>query len=377
MKIEIRLIRSDGGTQTRAVLDQATLAEYEQAWLDGAEFPPVVVFHDGTEYWLADGFHRVRSAVMAGLAGIEAEVRQGTRRDAVLFSVGANADHGLRRSNADKRRAVELLLRDGEWAAWSDREIARRCNVTHPFVAALREELARASGNGYQMERRFQRGGETYTMRTENIGAAAERLSAPGADSGSSGATAAQGWQADHVSAVGQSSQAGQDAQANQVGQIGAVAPVYHAGQVGRPGGNDGGLMADLAPRSQSVGRMELGPVQAGTRSPSGADTDAVTRARQAIAAELAGVEAPPAAVNQAAVDESRQSGRCPACGKTPWGYSFTQDRGWTCSYCSAVVVLTAVTPQAGGTIEMSKCPACGKPVMPGAAFCRNCGAEV
>jgi hypothetical protein len=38
----------------------------------------------------------------------------------VLHSAGANAMHGLRRTNADKRRTVMLLLQDEEWAAWSD-----------------------------------------------------------------------------------------------------------------------------------------------------------------------------------------------------------------------------------------------------------------
>lgn len=44
----------------------------------------------------------------------------------------------MRRTNADKRRAVLRLLDDAEWAVWSDREIARRCGVAHPFVAKLR-----------------------------------------------------------------------------------------------------------------------------------------------------------------------------------------------------------------------------------------------
>jgi hypothetical protein len=34
--------------------------------------------------------------------------------------------------------AVLALLRNPEWAEWSDREIASRCGVTHPFVAKLR-----------------------------------------------------------------------------------------------------------------------------------------------------------------------------------------------------------------------------------------------
>jgi len=33
----------------------------------------------------------------------------------LLYAVGSNATHGLRRSNADKRRAAQMLLEDPEW----------------------------------------------------------------------------------------------------------------------------------------------------------------------------------------------------------------------------------------------------------------------
>src|SRR5207244_1874771 len=86
-----------------------------------------------------DGFHRLEAARLVGCTELGADVRQGTQRDAVLYSVGANAQHGLRRTNADKRRAVETLLRDEEWRRWSDSEIARRCSVNHHLVAEMRQ----------------------------------------------------------------------------------------------------------------------------------------------------------------------------------------------------------------------------------------------
>jgi len=55
-------------------------------------------------------------------------------RNAVLHAIGANASHGLPRSNADNRKAVRTLLEDPKWAASSSREIAHHCNVSHPFV---------------------------------------------------------------------------------------------------------------------------------------------------------------------------------------------------------------------------------------------------
>jgi hypothetical protein len=116
-----------------------------------APFPPVVVFYDGADYWLADGFHRVAAMRAwadqhtpggARQATIAAEVRQGTRRDAILYACGTNATHGLQRTQSDKRRAVETLLRDPEWRQWSDREIGRRCAVDHKTVARVRQEIA-------------------------------------------------------------------------------------------------------------------------------------------------------------------------------------------------------------------------------------------
>lgn len=136
--INIQAIRIDGGTQARAALNDQVVAEYADAIKAGAAFPQVTIFFDGADHWLADGFHRYHAYVAAGKVSIPADLRNGTRREAVLFSLRANDQHGLRRSNADKRKAVETLLADDEWKAWSDRKIAEACGVGHPFVAAVR-----------------------------------------------------------------------------------------------------------------------------------------------------------------------------------------------------------------------------------------------
>jgi hypothetical protein len=161
--LPVGVVRTDGGTQTRALVDRDVAADYAALMKEGALFPPVTVFFDGAEYWLADGFHRLMAATMSDQETIEAEVRQGTRRDAVLHSVGANARHGLHRTNADKRRGVETLLKDEEWSEWSDHRLARLAGVSHTFVSVLRKEL---SGNGLRMptERKVERGGTTYTL---------------------------------------------------------------------------------------------------------------------------------------------------------------------------------------------------------------------
>lgn len=168
--IETSKIRMDGGTQSRAQINDQTVAEYAEAMQDESPvFPPIVVYYDGSDYWLADGFHRVYAWLRNGRREVPAEIRQGDRRAAVLHSCAANAIHGLRRTNDDKRRAVMTLLEDAEWGAWSNREIARRCGVSDVFVGKLRDD---ASANGLQIapERKVERGGTTYTVDTSNIG---------------------------------------------------------------------------------------------------------------------------------------------------------------------------------------------------------------
>lgn len=155
-------IRADGGTQTRASTNQEVVREYAEAIEAGGRLPPVTVYHDGATYWLADGFHRLSAYQSLGALEVEAEVRQGEKRDAVLHSVGANATHGLRRTNEDKRRAVQVLLEDAEWREWSDREIGRRAGVSPSTVGTLRPKLSVQVGQ--IEERKVKRGDSEYTM---------------------------------------------------------------------------------------------------------------------------------------------------------------------------------------------------------------------
>lgn len=137
-KINLNTIRIDGGTQPRERINMEVVADYAEAVKVGIEFPPVVVFFDGAEHWLADGFHRYHAHKQAGKASILADVREGTLLDAKLLAVGANSGHGLRRTNEDKRRAVQMVLDEPAWSHWSDRDIAEACGVSAPFVAGIR-----------------------------------------------------------------------------------------------------------------------------------------------------------------------------------------------------------------------------------------------
>ena len=165
--ISLASIQMDGGTQSRSEISKSVVSEYAEAMKAGAHFPPVIVFHDGAANWLADGFHRCHAAREAGQSEIPATVHSGTRRDAMLYSAGANAAHGHRRTPEDKRNAVTMLLQDAEWGSWSNSEIARRASVSHTFVATVRASLETASSE----ERTYiTRHGTEALMKTAAIG---------------------------------------------------------------------------------------------------------------------------------------------------------------------------------------------------------------
>lgn len=164
--MKIKDIRLDKDLQSRSYINEDVVAEYAEHMLDGAKFPPVTVFFDSVYYWLADGYHRYYGTKKANLDEIEVEVINGTRRDAILYSLGANSKHGLPRSNDDKRKAVQTLLDDMEWCEWSDREIARACGVSNMTVSRIKKSLQIATPS----EKKYIKEGVEKVMKTEKIG---------------------------------------------------------------------------------------------------------------------------------------------------------------------------------------------------------------
>lgn len=171
LTVPLEKLRINGGTQPRVELNEAAVADYAETIRMAGNLPPVTVYFDGIDFWLADGFHRYHAHRAAGAMEIEAEVREGTRRDAVLFSVGANASHGLRRTNEDKRRSVQTLLDDAEWAAWSDNQIAKACGVSNHLVADVKAALTWTSPSEKSADRTYTtKHGTPTTMNTASIG---------------------------------------------------------------------------------------------------------------------------------------------------------------------------------------------------------------
>jgi hypothetical protein len=205
LECQVRLIPLDAITVDPAVQQRAAgtsrdvVDEFVEAMLSGGvEFPPIDVFSNGDgSFHLADGFHRYKARRLAfpDLEEILCRVHPGNRDDAILFACGANAQHGLRRSRADRLMAVTALIHSERWSGWSDREIARQCGVSHTYVGTVRSEnlafpdadpqkqtaaaetppahdpsATEASGARPVRRRTARRGGRRYNIDTARIG---------------------------------------------------------------------------------------------------------------------------------------------------------------------------------------------------------------
>ena len=73
------------------------------------ELPPIVV-HRATMR-VIDGMHRVRAAILSGVAYIEALLFEGAEDEAFLVAVRLNAAHGLPLSRADRVAAAIRIIR--------------------------------------------------------------------------------------------------------------------------------------------------------------------------------------------------------------------------------------------------------------------------
>ena len=176
LRIPIADLNLHGGTQQRVSFDLSHVAKIEEILQDDGLLDPISVTYDEVNYWVTDGFHRVQAYKNQGFTEIDAIAEKGTHRDAILASIQANANHltALSRSRADKRRAVETLLKDPEWSQWSDRQIAKLAQVSHPMVAAIRKSLSKnyletLPPNPTTEPKTCQRNGTIYPMQT-NIG---------------------------------------------------------------------------------------------------------------------------------------------------------------------------------------------------------------
>ena len=153
--IDLDLVRIDGDTQPRAKIDTQAVAEYADRLQVGDELPPIDVYFDGSEYWLADGFHRWHAHRRLQRDRIICTVHKGTVDDARWHAIGANQTHGLRRTNEDKEKAVKAALMHPRATEkkLSDVAIAEHVGVAPNTVKKYRDELVATSQIAKSTER--------------------------------------------------------------------------------------------------------------------------------------------------------------------------------------------------------------------------------
>lgn len=120
---------------------QEVLAKDKKAW----PFPPVRVIKFGDRHLLVEGFTRVRAAAAAGRMTVPVETRPGSWMDAVLEACASNAEHGFRRTNSDKHRAIVRAYEEG---ITGKTELAKVCKVARATVYLALEKLEKKADTG-------------------------------------------------------------------------------------------------------------------------------------------------------------------------------------------------------------------------------------
>jgi hypothetical protein len=166
-------IRTDGHTQHRYAINLEIVAEYTQLMRDAVIFPPIRLWWDGTDYWLADGFHRLAAAEMALLSDIKAEVRSGSVSDAQWDSYAANAVHGLRWTLSERQQVLQRALAHTNATQLSNVQLAAHLHVSEKTIRRWRKTASSACAE--DKIRLVTRNGTTYPLAIQQIGRAGSR----------------------------------------------------------------------------------------------------------------------------------------------------------------------------------------------------------
>jgi len=143
-------------TQLRLQMNSTAGEEYTEVVSEGDELPPIRVFHERLlgKYFIGDGWHTFEAYAAAARKTVPALVSSGGERAAWIHALGANAQHGIRRTPADRENVIRAALADDEMGSWSDSLIADACGVGRSTVQRFR--------NGDQTEERVGADGKTY-----------------------------------------------------------------------------------------------------------------------------------------------------------------------------------------------------------------------
>jgi len=145
--LSLKAIVADAAFQSRIETDPAHVLTFDEMIREGHAIHPVTVFWTGERYILADGFHRYYAHLKRGLNSIQAVVIFGSERDAMIHSAGANRLSIKPPTDADRKKAVMMLLEDEEWRSKSNLSIAKHVGVkSHQTVRRYKDEFFARNG---------------------------------------------------------------------------------------------------------------------------------------------------------------------------------------------------------------------------------------
>ena len=162
MELPIKEIH-EGGAQIRVHENEYTISHYAELMAEGwGTFPPLAVVKIDGRFVVADGHHRLKSAIRAGLASVPVEIIGNSMEEALEHAIRANNQNGLALTLADRqnmrRRAILELPNK------TARYLADLCGCSH--VTILRDmAMLEEEGKYHRPERVKGENGKTYSAK--------------------------------------------------------------------------------------------------------------------------------------------------------------------------------------------------------------------
>jgi hypothetical protein len=158
--IKLSKIDLEHSPNVRAELNDEAIEEYTQGYRLKEKFPECVLFDASPgPLLLADGRHRYHSMLKAGINERTFLVYKGSYEMCLKFALQANLDHGLRRTNADKRTSVLLAIQN--FPKMSNNVIAEIAAVGDDLVREVRTCME-STGKVNPTEKRTGKDGREY-----------------------------------------------------------------------------------------------------------------------------------------------------------------------------------------------------------------------
>jgi hypothetical protein len=161
-------IRIDGKTQQRPV-DDNVVKRYAAMMKDGSVFPPVEIITDGKSNFLWDGAHRYFAHLKLDKKYIEANIKEGTQRDAIYLSFSANKTNAFPRQPGTTKEIIKKILKDSEWSKMSQHDIARHVGCTQAFVWQICEKIKKSASDNRLSDRTGLPGSKTGIARSKTV----------------------------------------------------------------------------------------------------------------------------------------------------------------------------------------------------------------